>query len=422
MNPLRSTITVLKQFFQFIPRNLIPKLAKKHGVDKKSRTFSPTSHVVSLMYSQLAHSISLNDICDALRNHRGVLTTLRASTPPSRNGLSHANKVRNADMAEELFWEVKAQLEKKHPRFGYRSRPGGKGYVGIPRRFKRTINAVDSSTIQLVANCMDWAKHRRQKAAAKMHLRLDLGTFLPRFILVKSARNNDAHEAAAVCIDVAAGEIVVFDKAYVDFVHLYALTMRGVFWVSRGKENMQYEVVRDLSEPKGDIIRDVEIRLTGAKTNENYGGLTLRLVEAWVEVKGKKKRMTFITNNFTWAASSICELYKARWGIEVFFKEIKQTLQLADFMGYSENAIRWQVWMAMLVYLLLRCISHLSGWRGTFNRLFTAIRAVLWSTIDMMDMLKCCQGEGARMRAAPDQSYLPGFEVFLRSPMGQHMV
>ena len=80
-------------------------------------------------------------------------------------------------------------------------------------------------------------------------------------------------------------------------------------------------------------------------------------------------------------------------------------------MGYSENAIRWQIWSAMLVYLLLRYISYLSGWRGTFNRLFTAIRAELWSALDMMDVLKCCQGEGARMRAAPEQSYLPGFDA-----------
>jgi len=122
--------------------------------------------------------------------------------------------------------------------------------------------------------------------------------------------------------------------------------------------------------------------------------------------------MTFITNNFTWMPSSICDLYKSRWGVEVFFKEIKQTLQLADFMGYSENAVKWQVWIAMLVYLLLRYVSFLSGWRGTFNRLFTAIRAVLWSFLDMMDVLKCCQGEGrrARMRASPEHCYLPGFE------------
>jgi len=150
MNPLRSQFTVIKQFFQLVPRNLIPKLARKHGVDKKARTFSPTSHVVALMYAQLAYSISLNDIC-------GTLSTLRGNTSPSLNGLSHANKVRSAGMAEELFREVKARLEEAHPQFGFRSRPGGKGYACVPRRFKRTINAVDSTTIQLVAN--RWKSH-----------------------------------------------------------------------------------------------------------------------------------------------------------------------------------------------------------------------------------------------------------------------
>jgi len=410
VSPQRNTLTVINQFFKFIPGHLITKLARKHQVDKKSRSFSPTSHVVALMYAQLAHSISLNDVCDSLRNHNGSLGTLRGATPSSRNGLSHANKVRDAAMAEELFWTAKEHLEKLHPQFGCKTRPGGKGYKGLPRRFKRTINAVDSSTIKLVANCLDWAKHRRQKAAAKMHLRLDLGTFLPSFILVKSARNNDAVEAAEVCAGMRAGEIVVFDKAYVDFQHLSALNRRGIFWVTRAKENMLYEVVAEHTPPKGDVVRDVEIRLTGQKTSILYEG-TLRLVEAYVEVQGEKVLMAFVTNNFTWMPSSICDLCKSRWGVEVFFKEIKQTLQLADFTGYSENAVKWQVSMAMLVYLLLRYVSFLSGWRGTFNRLFTAIRAVLWSFLDMMDVLKCCQGEGrrARMRASPEHCYLPGF-------------
>ena len=115
MSPQKSTLTVINQFFKYIPGYLITKLARKHQVDKKSRSFSPTSHVVSLMYAQLAHSISLNDVCDSLRNHSGSLGTLRGATPPSRNGLSHANKVRNAAMAEELFWTVKKHLENLHP-------------------------------------------------------------------------------------------------------------------------------------------------------------------------------------------------------------------------------------------------------------------------------------------------------------------
>jgi len=239
MNPSKHSVTVLAQLFKLIPRNLIPKLANEYGVSKKSRRFSPVSHVLALMFGQLAHSMSLNDICDCLRYHSGALSHIREAVAPSRNGLSHANQVRNADMAEALLWNVLADLNRVCPSFGMQ----GRRYGGIPRRFKRAINVVDSSTIQLMANCLDWAKHRRRKAAAKMHLRLDLHSFLPKFVVVKSASTNDLVQSYEVCAGVRSGEIVVFDKAYVGFEHLYSLTRRGVFWVTRAKEKMDYEIV-----------------------------------------------------------------------------------------------------------------------------------------------------------------------------------
>lgn len=406
MNPSRHSLAVLGQLFKLIPRNLIPKLANEHGVTKKCRRFSATSHVLALMYAQLSHSMSLNDVCDSLRNHSGTLVGIRHAVAPSRNTLSHANHVRNADMAEALFWEVVDYLKQTYPGFGIQSRR----YGGIPRRFRRTINVVDSTTLKLVANCMDWAKHRRRKAAAKMHLRLDLGAFLPKFVLVKSASSNDLAQCYEVCADVKAGEIVVFDKAYVGYEHLWTLNERGVFWVTRVKENTQYDVVGQHSGCKGTIIRDVLIRLTDSKTSKKYPGV-LRLVEAVVEVDGEPRQMAFLTNNLEWAASSICALYKSRWGIEVFFKEIKQTLQLADFMGYSENAVRWQIWTALLVYVLLRFIAWQASWKHTFTRLFTLLRSVLWNYLDMFSVLSCCgTAPGAsRLRAAPNQCYLPGF-------------
>jgi hypothetical protein len=405
MNPSKHKMTVFSQIFKLIPRNLIPKLAKKHGVDKKSRSFSPTSHVLCLVFGQLSHAIGLNDICDTLHNHSGVLTTIRSVVPPSRNGFSYANRNRNADMAEELFWTTLESLEHASPNFLLQ----GRRYCAIPRRFKRTINIVDSSTIQLVANCMDWAKHRRRKAAAKMHLRLDLHSFLPSFVVVKTAKSSDPKEAWAVCAGVKDGEIVVFDRAYVDFKHLYNLKKRNIFWVTRAKVNMQYDVVGQHSVPKGNIIRDVKIRLTGVYTSRWYPQ-EFRLVEAMVEINGKMKRMTFITNNFDWSANSICDLYKARWAIEVFFKEIKQTLKLADFVGYNENAIRWQIWTALLTYILLRFIAWQSKWSHSFMRLFTVLRGVLWSCLDISSVLECCgtAGRTVRMRAAPELAYLPG--------------
>ena len=217
------------------------------------------------------------------------------------------------------------------------------------------IHVVDSTTIQLIANCMDWAKHRRRKAAAKMHLRLDLRSFLPNFVLVKTAGTHDSAEAPVLCSDVNEGEIVIFDKAYVDFKHLWQLCQRGVFWITRAKDNMKFEVVGQHSTPKLNILRDVEIRLTGQRTGKWYPQ-TLRLIEAIVEVDNKPKRMTFITNNFDWAASSICDLYKARWSIEVFFKEIKQTLQLSAFMDTMKCRPLADL-TALLTYVLLRFVA-----------------------------------------------------------------
>jgi hypothetical protein len=257
---------------------------------------------------------------------------------------------------------------------------------------------------------MDWAKHRRRKAAAKCHMRLDLQTFLPRFALVKAANTHDSTEAAELCAEIRDGEIVVFDKAYVDFAHLHALSGRGVFWVTRAKDNMAYEIVGQQTSPSGPILLDATIRLTVDKSRRDYPEL-MRLIVAVVEVEGKETVMSFITNNFEWAPSSICDLYKARWGIEVFFKQIKQTLQLADFLGHSEQAIRWQVWTALLTYVLLPYVAFQSRWTRSFARLFTVLRSVLWDRLDMYSVLEFC-GTAPRpppLRSTPGQAYLPGF-------------
>ena len=403
--PTKNKFTVLKQVCDLIPRNLVPKLACKHKV--KSRKFSPWSHIVSLIHSQLSHSVSLNDVADCLRNHEGSLNTIRGATPPSRNGLSYANRTRNADMAEDLFWSVFNHFCSISPGFGT-----GKHYTGIPRRFKRTIHAADSTTIKLVVNCLDWAKHRRRKAAAKCHLRLDLQTFLPAFVLVKPANTHDSTEAKELCAGVKSGEIVVFDRAYVDYEHLNHLSGRDVFWVSRAKKNMNYEVMGQHSEPKGNIISDQRIKLYLDKAQKDYPD-EFRRVEAQVMVKDELTTMVFITNNFEWAPSSIAELYKARWAIEVFFKEIKQNLQLADFLGQNENAVRWQIWTALLTYLILRFIKFQAQWKSTFKRMVTIIRGVLWSRLSLYSVLEFCgtASRKNRIRAQPEQAFLPGLKL-----------
>jgi len=407
MEPTRHKFTILKQVVEKIPSYLVSKLARKHGCDKKSRTFTPWSHVVTMVYAHLAHSLGLNDISDTLRHHSGALATIRGATAPSRNGLSHANRVREATMAEELFWETLSEIQKEYPGFGM-----GRKYCGFPARFKRIINVIDSTTIKLVANCMDWAKHRRRKAAAKCHMRLDLQTFLPRFAVVKTAGTHDSREARVLCASIRAGEIVVFDKAYIDFIHLKELSDRGVFWVSRAKDNMAYRVVKR-NKAKENVLKDVHIILKGNKSRNDYSE-QLRMITARVEVDGELVVLSFLTNNMEWSSSSICDLYKGRWGIEVFFKQIKQTLQLGDFLGYSENAVRWQVWTALLTYVILRLLFYIGKWKDSFSRLFTVIRGVLWSRYDLLSLLVGCCGTAqnpSRMILSVEQLYLPGFEL-----------
>jgi hypothetical protein len=403
--PAASKLNLLRQIGNLIPDFLVSRLARETGAQDKARTFSPWSHLLALMYAQLTHSIGLNDVCDALCLHSGPLSSLRGATPPNRNTLSHANKVRPAQMAEQLFWAVLEHLGNLSPRFV--SGPAGKRFA---RKFKRTIHLVDSTTIPLIASCMDWAKHRRRKAAAKCHLRLDLQSFLPRFALVDTARHNDAKRAREVCAGVKAGEIVIFDKAYVDFAHLADLSQREVFWVTRAKENLSFRVVRCFQHGvAGKILRDDLIQLQTATSRQDYP-VELRRIVALVEVDGEERPMEFLTNNLEWSAESIGELYRCRWQIEVFFKQIKQTLQLADFLGTSANAVRWQVWTALLVYLLLRYLAFLSQWSHSFSRLFTLLRAALWKKWDVLSLLRRYGTADGHFRylARPEQAYLPG--------------
>jgi hypothetical protein len=269
-----------------------PKLARETGVDKKARAFSPWSHIVTLIYSQLAHCLSLNDVCDGLSLHGGHLSALRGATPPSRNG-----------------------------------------------------------------------------------------------------------------------EIVVFDKAYVDFSHLADLSARGVFWVTRAKDNMKFRVERKIQfGPHGAILRDDLIRLKNKKSRKDYPEVMRRIV-ARVEVDGRMLEMVFLTNNLIWSASSVADLYRSRWSIEVFFKQLKQTLQLGDFLGHNANAVKLQVWIALLVYVLLRYLHVVHAWAHSFSRLFTVLRSSLWRYWDLTSLLRCYGTAGGhlRMLGAPEQAVLPGY-------------
>lgn len=274
---------ILQQIVQYLPEWTLEKLANKHRVD--ARSFSATSHVVALMVARLAHTSSLNETCDVCAMHEKKLRYVRNVTPPHRNTLSNANRTRPAAMAEELFWTVKAALEANNVTvngrtFNQRGRP--KGFL---HRFRKTIYAIDST------------------------------------------------RAAALTVGFKAGDILLADRGYVDFGFLFGLEVRRAFFVTRQRGPLRYEVKESLPV-KGHVISDEIIVLTGEDTREKYAK-PLRRIFATVELNGQTHDMVFLTNNLDWAVETICELYRARWNIEVFFKELKQTLQFADFIGYN---------------------------------------------------------------------------------------
>jgi hypothetical protein len=305
-------------------------------------------------------------------------------------------------MAEELFWQVVDHLKTQSPGFAAGQRRGP------AFRFKMPIHVIDSTTLELTANCMDWAKHRRRKAAAKAHLRLNFQNLLPGFVVVDTAAEHDNVRARELCADLKDGEIALFDKGYVDFEHLLDLDGRGVFWVTRAKENLAYEVIKKMPRSKDE--KNLADEIIVLKDPNKPAPELMRRVVALVEVDGQEQAMTFLTNNLEWSPRSVADLYRCRWQIEAFFKQIKQTLQLADFLGHNANAVRWQVWTALLTYVLLRYLSYLSRWAHSFTRLFTLLRAAQWEKLDLLKLLDCYGTAGGSFRhlARPEQAYLPG--------------
>ena len=345
INSTTSKLSVLKQLCKLIPGHALSKLVREHDSQNDARSFSHWSHVVTLIASKIIHCFGLNDLCDQTDIHSGVPGAIRGATPARRNTLSHANKTRPAAIAEGLFWQTLSHLPQRSPGFAQRTFPGKLG------KLRKAVHIMDSTVIELCANCMDWASHRRRKAAAKAHVRLNFETLLPGYVVIDTARESEVRRARELTSGLKEGEIVVFDRGYADHAHFADLGERGVFWVTRMKEGTTYTVA-ERREVAGRVHEDEVIDLSN--------GTRCRRVRATVEVDGEDREMVFLTNHLGWAASTVTELYRALWQVEVFFKQLKQTLKLSDLISYSANGIRWQIWMALLVHMLMRYVAWLS--------------------------------------------------------------
>ena len=407
----RRNVSVLAQLVQWIPQRAISSLASRQQI--KARELSYDSQIYELMLGQIAHALSLNEICDMSEIHRAELHRVRRTTPAKRNTFSNANRTRDPEVVRKLYWATREHLEKYAPSF-FAPRNRGK----LARFRERRINAIDSTTLQLSMDSMDWAKHRRRKAAAKLHMRMDTASMLPMFMVVDSASHHDSTKARLLCESVSRGDIVVADRGYNDFSFFAYLREIDAFFVVREKDGLLHETVESMA-CEGDILCDEKIRLTGVRTSRAYPHV-LRRVKASVEVDGARRTMVFLTNNMQWAPLTIAELYRSRWAVELLFKELKQTLQLRGFYGENRNAVTWQIWAALLVHMILRFVRHLSSWSGSYTRFAAMVKCAIWMKVDLLELFRF-YGTAPPVENKdenPEAPCLPGFESFFRHAMG----
>ena len=397
---------------EHIPGWKIEEIAADEKV--KARRFSYSSQVYLLMLSQFLHLFSLNEIVDVSKIYAPELSRIRGITPASLNTFSNANRTRDPKVVQSFFWTVYDMFSKNEPGF-----VKGRHHGRLSKFKLRGIYAIDSTTIQLAYWCIDWAKHRQKKAAVKVHMVANVANRLPHFCVFGKAKDHDSKKEDELFNSLTEGDIGIADRAYNCFKALYGQSKRGVFFVVREKAGMKYEVVKkvakkDLGE---NILSDETVRLTGQRTSKEYPD-ELRRVKARVKVDGRWRTMVFLTNNVEWAASTVADLYKARWEVELLFKELKQTLQLQDFYGENENAVQWQIWAALLTHLVLRWLKYKSGAACSYSRFAALVRAIVWLKKDAMAILS-----SYGIAPPPDSGgiasgmpYLPGFEkLFLKA-------
>lgn len=366
-------INLFSQIISKLDRNSFKKIVSKFNTDKHQKGYNSWTHLVSMLFCQFAKSQSVRDISNGLRSATGNLNHLGVQKAPSKSTISYQNKNRDWRIFKEYYYELLSQLGQQV------------GFKQTKFRVKSKIFLLDSSTISLCLGLFDWAKYKTTKGAVKMHTLLDYDGNLPAYVNItdgKTADNKGAYD-----IPLLANSVVVADRYYNDFSLLNVWDSNSVFFVIRHKENLKFETIKENELPDNKhqhIIKDEIISLSKPNTKEKYPK-KLRRVVIWNDEN--KQIIELITNQFSWTANTISELYKSRWQIEIFFREIKQLLHIKSFIGVSENAVMIQIWTALITILVLKYLKTISkyGWR--LSNLVAFIRLNLFVKIDLQNWL-----------------------------------
>ena len=365
-----AVASLFSQLLDVFPRREFEAAVRATKADRYAKKFRCWDQFVGMLFCQMAQAHSLREICGGLACCLGKLRHLGVTTAPNKSTLAYANEHRPWQLYQAVFEQLlpKCQvLAKGRTKF----------------RFKNKLYSLDSTVVDLCLSMFDWARFRRTKGAIKLHLLLDHEGYLPTFGLVTEGKVHDVKVAQTLRFP--AGSVVVMDRGYVDYELFGRWTKEGVWFVTRLKDNAAYRVIerREVRKELG-VYCDQVIELTGPAS---LSKCPYRLRRIRFRDAETGRTLVFVTNQMTFAAATIARIYKDRWQIELFFKALKQNLRVKTFVGTSANAVRVQIWTALIATLLLKYLQFKATLGWSLSNLVALLRWNLFTYRDLWTWL-----------------------------------
>ncbi len=373
------TVTNIGLFGQLLgefPRDMFTRLVVRHSAERGAKAFRCYTQFVAMLFCHLARADSLREICHGLQSFGGKLRHLGLTCAPARSTLSYANAHRPPELYRDLFFSLLEHLR------------GQSGFLPGKHRFKfkNKLLSLDSTVISLSLSLFPWADFNRIKGGIKLHVVLDHSDYLPRFVHIGAGCQHDIQYARSLSLP--PGSIVTMDRGYMDLKMFARWNSEGVFFVTPQKLYMKLRCIQENAPAAGGQVRCDRLVETSSRDARRWYRQPLRQIELEIEERdGSRRSLTLLTNQLSLPAEEIAAIYKDRWQIELFFKALKQNLTLRSFVGTNENALKIQIWTALIALLLLKWLHYRSGQRWSLSNLAATLRLNLFTYRDLSDFL-----------------------------------
>jgi hypothetical protein len=374
---------------EVISRSRFEKLVKEHKTEHAAKGLRSWTQFVCMLFGQISNQHGLRSIEQGMNNqrnywyHMGINNTERNI---KRSTLSYANNHRHSNLYKALFEYLVEEAQSVKEKHGF--------------RFKNPLYSIDTTTIDLCLKLFPWADFRKGKGGIKLTVKLDHQGKIPCFMIESNAREHDASKIWEVPYE--AGDVLVFDRGYINYEYFADICACKAWFVTRLKSNAVYKYVKKNPVPKGgNIISDYEIIIPRMSKEIHLRKLIVRDPET-------QKKIVLLTNNLNWSATTVGNVYKDRWQIELFFKAIKQNLKIKRFYGNSKNAVMTQVWIALIVYLLYHLLKvKFKPVKQSFTNFISVVKTMLFQRTPLYELI--C-GIGPPPKPKPVLQYNLNFE------------